>query len=124
MASALPLVVLASAFGLGAAQSEGSCYDSTTHVVTCNVDETTCTDASNYWYDPGYVGGSGCCHCDSMCDHTTETAESCTYYDAPSSDGSCYDSTTHAVTCDILEATCTATGASWYAAGYVGGGVA
>ena len=45
---------------------------------------------------------SGCCHCDESCDHTAETGTNCqaSYYDEDSIDGSCYDMTTHVVTCD------------------------
>ena len=96
---AFKLTVLASSLALGAA-SVGSCYDSTTHVVTCDTDNTTCVTSGNYWYAPGYMSSySGCCHCDSGCDHSAETSTDCSYYDTPSSDGSCYDSTTHVVTC-------------------------
>ena len=96
---AFKLTILASSLALGAA-SVGSCYDSTTHVVTCDTDNSTCVTAGNYWYAPGYMSSySGCCHCDSGCDHSAETSTDCSYYDTPSSDGSCYDSTTHVVTC-------------------------
>ena len=70
---AFKLTVLASSLALGAA-SVGSCYDSTTHVVTCDTDNSTCVTAGNYWYAPGYMSSySGCCHCDSGCDHSAET---------------------------------------------------
>ena len=116
--------------------SAGSCYPTPT-TVTCDVAEADC-DA--YWYAPGYVGGSGCCHCDSLeCDHSQETTpfEECSYYPglpetgeeepapapAPAPDsgvssaGSCYDITTHVVTCDVAEAECD----MYYEPGYVGG---
>ena len=33
-------------------------------------------------YEPGFVGSSGCCHCEASCDHSQETSTDCTYYDA------------------------------------------
>jgi uncharacterized protein (DUF305 family) len=66
------------------ASSAGSCYDSTTHVVECDVAEAACP---GYWYEPGFVGGSGCCHCTASCDHADETSQECTYYPAGVSGG-------------------------------------
>jgi hypothetical protein len=49
--------------------SAGSCYPTPT-TVTCDVAEADC-DANHY--APGFIGGSGCCHCDSLeCDHGAE----------------------------------------------------
>merc|ERR1719482_2347031 len=110
--------------------SAGSCYDFATHAVTCDVAEADC-DGSHY--APGFIGGSGCCHCDSVeCDHSKETSEeACSYYampeagdeepapapgDGQTSAGSCYDFATHAVTCDVAEAGCE----YYYAPGYIG----
>ena len=49
--------------------------------MTCDVAEAEC----DIYYEPGYVGGSGCCHCDSVeCDHSKETSEeACSYYAMP-----------------------------------------
>ena len=60
--------------------SAGSCYDSTTHVVSCDVTDEDC---SGYWYSPGYISGySGCCHCQASCGNvTSDCADS--YYDDP-----------------------------------------
>ena len=64
--------------------SVGSCYDSSTHVVTCNVEDDDC---SGYWYAPGYASSySGCCHCQASCGNVTADCAD-NYYDA----GSCID---------------------------------
>jgi len=57
------------------------------HTVTCDVMEAMCTSPS-MWYAPGYVGGSGCCHCEASCDHTAETGADCEaqYNDAADGD--------------------------------------
>merc|ERR1712216_591570 len=56
--------------------SSGSCYDMSTHVVTCNVDKDSCPGS---WYKPGFVSDrSGCCHCRASCAQTSDT---CPYYD-------------------------------------------
>ena len=95
--------------------SAGSCYDMTTHQVSCNVAETSCA-SPKFWYAPGYVSqNSGCCHCKASC---MNLSDSCTYYDAPTSAGSCYDMTTHQVSCDVAETSC-ASPKFWYAPGYV-----
>jgi len=55
-------------------QSDGSCYDFTTHIVQCDISHAACDAQSRYYYSPGYINsGSGCCHCDASCDHTLET---------------------------------------------------
>ena len=60
--------------------SAGSCYDSTTHVVSCDVADEDC---SGYWYSPGYVSGySGCCHCQASCGNVTADCAD-NYYDDP-----------------------------------------
>ena len=102
--------------------SAGSCYEHGVGV-TCDVKQSTCEAAGNTYYAPGYVGSSGCCHCDESCDHTKETAANCkaSYYDQSQSDGSCYDSTSHQVTCDVGHADCDALGHAWYAPGYISG---
>jgi len=63
--------------------SRGSCYDSQTHIVSCNVPETGCSGDKLYWYEPSHVGGSGCCHCQASCDFSRQTAiyETCSFYD-------------------------------------------
>jgi len=126
--------------------SAGSCYNSSTHVVTCNVPQAQCTGTGVYWYATGYISGSsGCCHCDAGCNHTEETGSSCSYnykYAEPEmyhpsclttsckevadyntlKSGSCYDSQNgHTVTCNVPEADCNSTGLYWYTAGYVSG---
>ena len=55
------------------ATSAGSCYDMSTHIVECNVDEDTCTGQGGSYYKPGYVSGySNCCHCAASCGGATE----------------------------------------------------
>jgi len=104
-----------------APKSLGSCYHGHTAdpMITCNVAEADCTGS---WYEPGKVGGSGCCHCDASCPHSTETGDKChqSYYDLPQSKGSCYHSHTAdpMITCDVAEADCIAT---WCEPGKVGG---
>ena len=89
--------------------------------VTCDVKQSTCEAAGNTYYAPGFVGSSGCCHCDESCDHTKETAANCkaSYNDQSQSDGSCYDGTSHQVTCDVGHAACDALGHAWYAPGHI-----
>eukprot|EP00931_Biecheleriopsis_adriatica_P119042 TRINITY_DN94331_c0_g1_i1.p1 TRINITY_DN94331_c0_g1~~TRINITY_DN94331_c0_g1_i1.p1 ORF type:complete len:515 (-),score=59.04 TRINITY_DN94331_c0_g1_i1:57-1601(-) len=60
--------------------SAGSCYSPDTHKISCNVEEQACGE---YYYSPGFVGGSGCCHCQASCDFSTESNVygTCTYYD-------------------------------------------
>ena len=66
--------------------SKGSCYTFWDHTVTCDVDKTDCGTGKAY-YEPGYVGSSGCCHCEASCDHSKETAkDACEYYDADGSE--------------------------------------
>ena len=70
--------------GSEAGSSAGSCYSSTTHAVSCDVEEAACSvDDMEYWYAPGYVSThTGCCHCEASCDHDAETSDvECTYYD-------------------------------------------
>ena len=62
--------------------SKGSCYTFWDHTVSCDVAKEDCGTGKAY-YEPGYVGSSGCCHCEASCDHTKETAkDACEYYDA------------------------------------------
>jgi len=101
----------------------GGCYSVSTHTITCDVAETTCTGSGGYFYAANSKGSDGCCFCDEGCDHSEETGTDChlDYYDSFQSDGSCYDSTTHVVTCDVSHADCEALGHYWYSPGYVGG---
>ena len=93
--------------------SQGSCYTLATHQVECDVPEASCA-SPNFWYAPGHVGGSGCCHCKASCENISD---SCDYYDV--SAGSCYDMTSHQVSCDVAEASC-ASPKVWYVPGHVG----
>ena len=112
--------------------SAGSCYHSSTHVVSCNVASDEC---SGYWYSPGYISGySGCCHCQASCGNvTSDCADS--YYDDPcptsaptpppatieaAQFGGCYDTSTNSVTCAFNASFCAA-GESWVLPGDVGG---
>ena len=66
--------------------SKGSCYEFWNHKVTCDVAKEDCGTGKAY-YEPGYVGSSGCCHCEASCDHSKETAkDACEYYDAEGSE--------------------------------------
>ena len=56
-------------------ESSGSCYDSTTHVIQCDISMQACIDQNRYWYSPGYITTNGCCHCDASCDHSMESPE-------------------------------------------------
>jgi Tol biopolymer transport system component len=58
--------------------SAGSCYSMQSHTVACNVAEADCTGVS---YPPGFVGSSGCCHCEASCDFNLETRtyDACQY---------------------------------------------
>ena len=59
---------------------DGSCYDQSTHTVSCNV-KCAKTDIP---YPPGFVGESGCCHCKASCGVWDQTPE-CEgkYHDIP-----------------------------------------
>lgn len=98
---------------VGASVSQGSCYTLSTHEVTCDVPEASCS-SPNFWYAPGYVSkSSDCCHCKASCENTSD---SCNYYDTSS--GSCYNMTTHEVSCDVAQASCASPNV-WYAPGFV-----
>ena len=64
-------------------QSDGSCMEFSTMAIECDVSHAACDAKGSgfYWYNPGFVGGSGCCHCYSSCNHNLETAADCTYYE-------------------------------------------
>jgi len=53
-----------------------ACYDTTSHTIRCGVSKDDCDGVS---YPPATVGSDGCCYCDANCDHSAETADSCTY---------------------------------------------
>ena len=55
--------------------SAGSCYSWFSNLISCDVDEATCTQGgAGVWMQPGFMGGnSGCCNCKVDCDHTLET---------------------------------------------------
>jgi len=105
--------------------SAGSCYAAggVHGKMECDVTEAQCTTDGGTHYAKGTVGSSGCCYCDESCDHTLETGTDChlNYYDVAQSDGSCYDSTTHVVTCDVGHQECHDSGAYWYKPGYMSG---
>ena len=66
-------VVAISAYKQNAAyifRAIGSCYDSTSYQVTCNVAEADCAGT---YLAAGYIS-NGCCLCDLNCDHSLETA--------------------------------------------------
>ena len=101
--------------------SAGNCYDPAADQMTCDVKESTCTAAGGSWDAPGTISASGCCYCDETCDHSQEWGADCEdqYYDESQSDGSCYDPTTHQVTCDVGHAACDGDYRYWYAPGYI-----
>ena len=127
-------------------QSDGACYDFTTHTIDCDIGHAACDAMGAYWYSPGYISGSsGCCWCDASCDHSLETGTDCSsgYFGAdgspgsggghgaeytfaptpwPTGNGSCYDYVTFTWTCNVMESTCTTQsgGGYWYAPGYIG----
>jgi hypothetical protein len=55
--------------------SPGSCYDSTTHIVSCFVSEEKCAQVEKaYYYAPGYTSGmDGCCHCATSCPNLADS---------------------------------------------------
>ena len=100
----------------------GGCYSVSTHTITCDVAETTCTGSGGYFYAANSKGSDGCCFCDEGCDHSAETGTDCQlkgYADESQSDGSCYDPTTHQVTCDVGHAACDGDYRYWFAPGYI-----
>ena len=103
--------------------SAGSCYAAggVHGKMECDVTEAQCTTDGGTHYAKGTVGSSGCCYCDESCDHTLETGTDChlNYYDVAQSDGSCYDSTAHVVTCDVAHQKCHDSGGYWYKPGYM-----
>jgi len=102
----------------GSMGSNGSCYDPSTHIITCRADWATCVTPLVF-YPLGHVASSGnnagCCHCDSNCDHANEaTGAECNYYDENA--GSCKNAVTGKVTCDVKASQC-ASPNTWSAAG-------
>ena len=65
-------------------QSDGSCMEFSTMAIECDVSHAACDAKGSgfYWYSPGFIGGNGCCHCYSSCDHSLETGTDCTYYES------------------------------------------
>ena len=60
--------------------SAGSCYDLAVHVVYCDISAAECTEkygTNGFNYPTGYVGSSGCCHCEGGCDFSKETGSGC-----------------------------------------------
>ena len=106
--------IVAAAGGTGTT-SAGSCYNMTTHAVSCNMSEVDCS-SPHMWYGPGYVSPrSGCCHCEASC---ANTSGHCTYYDAvedPQENWGCYEHAARQCDCLVSEAGCTAkgTGHTW-----------
>ena len=99
----------------------GSCKNAATGQVTCDVTAGQCA-SPNVWSAAGALDSDGCCFCDETCDHSAETGTDCylkDYADESQSDGSCYDPTTHQVTCDVGHAACDARGAFWYSPGFI-----
>ena len=101
----------------------GGCYQVSTHSITCDVAETTCLNSGGHFYAASAMGSDGCCFCDEGCDHAAETGTDChlNYRDSFQSDGSCYEFSTHVVTCDVSHADCEALGRAWYSPGYISG---
>ena len=104
-------------------RNAGSCQNAATGQVTCDVTAGQCA-SPNVWSEAGALDSDGCCFCDETCDHSAKTGTDCylkDYADESQSDGSCYDFTTHQVTCDVGHAACDALGHYWYSPGFVGG---
>ena len=102
-------------------RNAGSCQNAATGQVTCDVTAGQCA-SPNVWSAAGALDSDGCCFCDETCDHSAETGTDCYlkgYADESQSDGSCYDPTTHQVTCDVGHAACDALGHYWYSPGYI-----
>ena len=105
-------------------RNAGSCQNAATGQVTCDVTAGQCA-SPNVWSEAGALDSDGCCFCDETCDHSAETGTDCylkDYADESQSDGSCYDSTTHQITCDVGHAACDALGHYWYSPGYINSG--
>ena len=99
----------------------GSCKNAVTGQVTCDVVASQCK-APNVWSAAGALDSDGCCFCDETCDHGAETGTNCElgpYADKSESSGSCYDSKTHFIQCDVLHKTCDDAGRYWYSPGYI-----
>ena len=81
--------------------------------IVCHADKTECESGGYTFYPSGFVSPTtNCCHCDSNCTHSEETAaaNTCNYYDT--SAGSCYAAGgVHGkMECDVTEAQCTTDG--------------
>jgi len=101
--------------GYGTPGSNGSCYDTSAQITTCRADWATCVTPDVY-YPAGHVNANGCCDCDSNCDHSKETAAAgtCNYLDTNA--GSCKNTATGKVTCDVVASQCASPNV-WSAAG-------
>ena len=70
-------------------RGSGFCYTSGEQWnVECDVSEPDCSGETDQWYPPGTIvpegqTNSGCCLCESDCDHSLETSTDCDswYYD-------------------------------------------
>ena len=99
----------------------GSCKNAATGKVTCDVVASQCA-SPNVWSPAGALDSDGCCFCDETCDHAAETGTNChlgPYADESESTGSCYEGSTHIVTCDMSHAACDALNRAWYSPGYI-----
>jgi len=95
-------------------RSLGSCYDHTTHAITCNVAKASCSGSH---YPPGFVSSrDGCCHCEASCPAANKSS-TCKYKD-PSA-GSCYSMTSHKVTCNAAKTSCASSSDRYYAPGFM-----
>jgi len=92
-----------------ATNATGSCYNMTSHQVTCGILQSDC---GKYWYPQNYRNkNTGCCHCKEGC---TEIKASCKYNDV----GSCYTMSTHKVSCNVMLTACSGNGVFWYRQDY------
>jgi len=62
--------------------SKGSCYlGAPSRLVLCDLTDAECEEQGEYWYAPGYIGGTGCCHCAASCTVLNDAEDTCRYYD-------------------------------------------
>ena len=110
--------------------SQGACHDTITDTVQCfhpaatgtsgpttHLHESDCQATGNVWYALGSLHPTtGCCMCESNCDHSLETAAAGTCNYADTNAGSCKYAVTGKVTCDMLQSECKSPNV-WSAAG-------
>ena len=110
--------------------SQGACHDTITDTVQCfhpaakgtsgpttHLHESDCQATGNVWYALGSLHPTtGCCMCESNCDHSLETAAAGTCNYADTNAGSCKNAVTGQVTCDVVASQCKAPNV-WSAAG-------